>query len=344
MPSLRYDTPEKNVELYRTVEERLSNLPGVERVATVIGSPMGRTTLMAGVELRDRPEPPPGKEVVVLNRVVTPGYLDVLDIALVTGRFFDERDRHGSVPVAVITRRMAEEHYPGEDPIGKPILMGISLGYEEEEPRTVIGVVDDIRSRGLTTAAQPEIYTPFAQSGASFGTVLVRGSLAASSLLPAIRAAVREIDADLPLRRVETLEEVHDRAFAGTRFYLLLLGAFAALAVVLAAVGLYGVVAYAVSQRTREISIRMALGARSNDVVRRMLVQGVLPSTLGVFLGLLGAGFASRFLDSLLYQVEPLDLTTFLGVTVLMLAIVALASFVPALRAARIPPAAVLRV
>jgi predicted lysophospholipase L1 biosynthesis ABC-type transport system permease subunit len=245
---------------------------------------------------------------------------------------------------ALVNESLVAKYYPHKDPIGQQIKIDMGWSFGSDEPWNIVGVVGDIRSQRVTREPQPEIYASEAQLGATYMTVLARLAPGAPDILPAIRAEVRAIDPNVPLRRIEMLKDTVDRQFGPARFYMLLLGVFAAVAVLLAAIGLYGVIAYLVSRRTREIGIRIALGAKGGDVIRMVLSQGIKPAAVGIVLGVGGAYWSSRVLQSLLYNVKPGDLATFAGVVVVLAGVVVLAILLPARRASRIPPVEALRV
>jgi len=239
---------------------------------------------------------------------------------------------------------MAERYYAGQDPLGKEIVIDASLGYGSEAPWTIVGVSSDTRSQRLTSAPEPEIYVPHAQMGGGFMRVMARLANDRTEMLPAIRRAVQVIDPNVPLRDIEMLGDTVNRQLGPTRFYMTLLAIFAGVAIILAAVGLYGVVSYLVAGRTREIGIRIALGAKGRDVVNMILVQGARPALIGMVLGLAGIFIGSRVLQSMLYEVEPTDPSTVAAVTVLLLTVVVFAILLPARKASRITPTEALRV
>jgi predicted permease len=342
LPEARYDADEA-VRFFEQLETQVAAVPGVEAVGSVLGSPMGGSSVGGSFKLLDRPEPPPGQEPSAMVRAVTSGYLETLRVPLLRGRGFEPSDRIDSRPVVLVSEQFVKRHYPEKDPLGEQIELHVSFGYDIEEPYTIVGVVGDVRSRSLRDDPVPEMYVVQAQSGTDFLRVLARLAPGATDVLPAIRREVRTIDPNIPLRGIEQLETAVERAFGPARFYLLLLSIFAGVAVTLAAIGLYGVVAYLVSRRTREIGIRIALGAHAGDVVRLVLRQGMVPAGLGIALGLLGAWGASRVLGSLLYNVAPEDPITFAVVTALLLGIVVLAILIPARKASRIAPVEALR-
>lgn len=339
LPS-RYETPERAVQFFTELQERLGAVAGVEATGLVMPLPLGPSVYATSVQRTDRPVEP-GQTPSMLLRTLDEGGLRVLRIALLRGRLFDAGDRHGAQPVALINRSAAEQYWPGEDPVGRQVDVGVGLGFAEE-PRTIIGVVEDIRALSLTEVPQPEVIVPYAQAGSGFATV-VMSARDLPAALAAARREVRALDPNLPLIRPGTLAGNIGEQTASTRFYMMLLGLFAVLALVLAAVGIYGVVAFQVAGRSREIGVRMALGARVQEVVRLVVWQGLRPALAGLALGLAVAAAAGRVIAGLLYDVRTHDLLTYAGVTVLLVAIVIAACLVPAGRASRIPPASALR-
>ncbi len=344
LPEVPYfGDPEGTVRFFESLEERITDLPGVMQVGSAFGSALGGDLSVTTSLFLDRPEPPPGQEEVLATRVVTPRYRQVLRVPLISGRDLERSDRNGVPRAALVSQALVERYYPDKDPIGQQISVSFGWGYGPDEPWTIVGVVGDMRSQRVTAPPQPEIYLSHAQMPASYMSVLVRTAPGATDVLAAIRREVQAIDPNVPLRRIEMLEEAVDRQLGPARFYLTLFAIFSAVAVTLAGIGLYGVVAYLVSRRTREIGIRMALGAEGGDVVRMVLSQGIRPVVVGVVLGVAGAFWGSRVLQSLLYEVEPGDLTTFGGVAVLLLGVVVVAILLPAWRASRIAPVEALR-
>ena len=343
LPGIRYPTEDDAVRFFETLEERIATVPGVEAVGGALGSAMDRSNVNGSFTLLDRPEQPTGQEPVELIRYVTPGYFDALRVPILRGRNVESRDRRDMPRVALISESFAKRYFPDKDPLGVEIDLDVSVGYPEREPRTIVGVVGDLRSRTVRRDPQPEVYVPVAQAGPDFLTMAVRSAAGTNDVLPAIRSVIREMEPNLALRRVETLTTTVERSFGPTRFYLSLLVAFAGLAAVLAGVGLYGVIGYLVSQRTREIGVRIALGARRNDIVRMVVGQGLRPALLGIGLGLAGTLAGARILGSLLYNVTPLDVTALITATGILLGVVVLAILVPAGRASRIPPVVALR-
>jgi predicted permease len=274
---------------------------------------------------------------MLLTRVVTPGYHETLGIPLIRGRLLKSTDQNSVARAALVSQELVDKYYPNTDPIGQQIRVGFSWSFGFEEPWRIVGVVGDVRSRRVSREPQPEIYLSQAQLGATSMNVMVRLESGVSIVLPAIREEVQTIDPNVPLRNVEMVNETVDRQYGPARFYLLLLGIFAGVSVTLAGIGLYGVVSFLVTGRTREIGIRMALGARGGDIVRMVFMDGIKPAGCGIALGIAGALLGGRVLGSLLYNVEPSDLATMAGVTTLLICILVLAIVQPARKASRSP-------
>lgn len=336
LPPARYPAAQV-VATHQQLDDQLRAIPGVTQVARISGLPLGASENVFNFTRPDQPPPAPGQAPIALYRVVDPDYFDTLRIPLLAGRVFTAADRQGSPPAVVISRRMAETFWPGENPVGRPIQIG------DDEPGTVVGIVANVRSQGVARPADPEMYVPHAQTGVRSIMYVVKSASASDQVLSAARDVVRRLDSRLPLIFPGSMAELVDQQLARPRFYLMLLGLFAVLAVVLAAVGIYGVVAYVVTQRTREIGVRMALGATQRAVVTLMLWQGLRPAAIGMGIGLLVALAAGRVMQGLLYDVPPHDPMTFVGVSGALLAVVLIACAVPARRASAVPPADALR-
>jgi putative ABC transport system permease protein len=330
----RYPGPGERTRFYDGVIEELSR-SGRYRVAAGFPAPFGPGTASAApVRRTDRP-PDPNPDMT-LFATATPGYFEVMGIPLLRGRAFAREDVHDALKVVVVSRLLAERVWPGENALGAQVTLG------GDEPFTVVGVVGDIRRKGLDTAPEPVVYIPAAQFSLPLMHLVLRGGDPAA-IASDLRAAVRKLDPELPLEQPETLVAARARSLAQPRFRTTLLGGFGALAALLAALGLYGLVSDGVSRRTREIGIRMALGAQARAVLRLVVRDGLRPVLVGGGLGLLLALAASRTLAAFLYGVTPRDPVT-LAVTMALLSLVALAACLPpALRAARLDPAEVMR-
>jgi predicted permease len=340
LPDASYDSPERRVLFMAALRERLASMPGVEDVGLVMPMPLGNNLYMAGFNRLDRQSEPGSVPFALLRAIDAVGFA-TLGISLEDGRGFVASDRNGAMPVALINRTAADRYWPGEDPIGRQIDIRINLGFDEQ-PRTIVGIITDIRATSLTEPAEPEILVPYDQAGPGGATFLIRAT-DASAVLAGARTQLRALDPNIPLLRPGTVAELIAAQTAATRFYLMLLGIFAALAVLLAAVGIYGVVAFIATHRSREIGMRLALGAHIHEVFRLIVWQGVRPALIGLTLGVLAGIAAGRVIAGLLFGVRPHDPLTFAGVTTLLLGVVILACVVPAGRAIRIPPAAALR-
>jgi predicted permease len=342
LPEAAYDSL-AIAPFFDELEEGLAAIPGVQAVGSAFTVPFASGRIGTSVQLLDRPEVPPADEPAADIRPATPGYLAATGVPLVRGRWFTSADRHGTEGVAVINETMARLHYPGIDPIGRQLEASVSWGFAEDPARTIVGVVRDVRTGSATAAPEPAVYIPNAQFAANSMYVSMRLGPGVETAIPQARGVVRELDGSLAVTGVERIEEAVQREYATPRFYLTLLAVFSALAVTLAAVGLYGVVAFAVGRRTSEIGIRIALGADSGSVVGMVLRQGLRPAAAGIAVGLAVSMLGVRLLESLLYGVAPYDPVTVLGATALLAGVVFAATLLPARRASRIPPATALR-
>lgn len=340
LPDEPYIDPEKTIMFFDTLEQELASVPGVESVGSVLGRPFGRNNFSASFELLDQPEPPPGEGIAAPTRVVTPGFNRTFQIPVLSGRALRDSDRREGTGVAMVNQAFVDKFSNNQDPIGREIQLHMSLGFDDDPVRTIVGVIGNTRGSN-PSKENPGIFVPEAQMASPWMSVVVRTTGPLS--WPAIHAAVQRVDANIPLRQKETLVEAIDRARGPARFYLVLLGGFAVIAVFLAAIGLYGVVSYLVSRRTREIAIRLAVGATSTNVVRHVLGQGLKPVILGVALGLVVSALGARLLGSLLYEVKPFDPATYATVSVGLILVALSAIFVPAQRAGRVPPARALK-
>lgn len=342
LPEADYQTADARILLFERFGERIAGSADVLASGAIAGSPLGGSRLVASIE-RAGTTDVNAAAPNALVRTVLPGYFEAMRIPVLQGRPIETADRTASLPVVVISRNAAQEFWPGENPIGKQIRLGISVGMPEPDARTVIGVVEDIRSGSLAEVAPVEIYIPHAQAAASSMTFVVRTRNAGTTLLPALRETLRELDPTLPMRSVGTIADDVERHLAEPGFYSTLLGAFAGIALVLSAVGLYGLVSYQVARRRREIGIRMAIGARTDKLVGMIAAMGLRPAAIGLAVGLLATIAASRALDSLLYGISPLDPLTWLAVMLFLALVTAGATILPARRAARVAPTEVLR-
>jgi putative ABC transport system permease protein len=343
LPSRNYPEEHQRVAFYQALLERLRALPGVHEVGAVSILPMANGRMAITFDVEGREPAPPGEEPVLEVRVATPGYFGAVGIPLRRGRVFTDAD-HTAAPQAVLLNETAAQRYfPGEDPIGRRILLGWTPTEGRHAGGEVVGIVGDVRQLGPGEDFLPEVYLPHAQVPQVGMSVVLRAAADPLALAGAIRAEVRAVDPNLPISSLRTLDQVVSRAVAQPRFYMLLLSIFAVVALVLAAIGIFGVMAYMVAQRTREIGIRIALGAEPS-AVRHMVVGRALRLTIGgVVIGGLGALALTRVLESLLYGVSTTDPLTFVAVGILLSGVALLASYLPARRATHVDPMIALR-
>jgi len=338
LPPSKYPEPRRQAAFFREVVDHIASIPGVESAAGADSAPMLSND--AGPVSIEGHEPRPGEMEIHAERPkITPDYFRAMGIRLVRGRTFTWADNESAPQVAMINEAAARQYWPNEDAMGKRV----RLDDGGTAWRPVIGVVGDVRQDGLAKAARPEVYAPLPQSPVPYMVLAVRTRVAPESLVGAVRHAVKAVDKDQPLFQIQTMQQVVDDSVAGRRFQTSLLAAFAAVALGLAAIGIYGLMSYSVSQRTHEIGIRMALGGKRAEILRLVVGRGMVLAMVGVAVGIGGALLLTRFLSSLLYGVGANDPVTFLGVAVLLSAVAALASLIPAWRAARIDPMEALR-
>jgi putative ABC transport system permease protein len=334
-----YERDEQVVAATSRILERIEALPGVADAALASQIPLGGNMDMAGLHIEGRVLQNPADAPSAERYDVTPDYLRVMGIPLRRGRFLAETDRVGSPLVVVIGETTARTLWPHDDPIGQRV----HVGDETSPLRTVVGVVGDVRHYELGRPPTMQMYLPHAQVADAFLVAVVRARHAPRALSNAVRRAVASVAADVPVYRVATLEELEARSLAGRRFTMRLLAVFAAIAVLLAAVGIYGVISYSVAQRTRELGVRVALGAQQGDIFRLVLQGGMRPALGGIAVGLTVAFWLTRFLRGLLYDVTPVDPLTFTCVVVLLLVITIVAHWLPARRALGVDPVVALR-
>jgi len=333
-----YPAGAPRIRFFEQLRPRLEALPGVESASLINHLPISGDVWTLGVEIAGRALPPPGQGPAAAYRVIQPGYFRTLKAAILRGRDFTDHDTAGTIPVSIINEALAKHHWAGEDPVGQRIRYAGAW-------RTVIGVVRDIKQSDWIAKPNDEVYLPYTQSDAGFSymTVVMRTHGDPLGVAKAVAFAVHSLDKDVPLAHVQTMEQVIANKLWRGRLTMLLLGVFAGVAVILAGLGVYGAISYSVEQRTSEIGLRMALGARATDVLGMVLRQGLGVAGTGVAIGLLGSWMLSRTLSGLLYGVTATDPLTFTGVSLLLIAISAVACCVPALRAARVDPQTALR-
>jgi putative ABC transport system permease protein len=326
--------PER-LKFWEELADRVKALTGAEQVAISDCPPLAGGCNGTVIWFRDMPEVPKGTEPEIGMHWVTPDYFKTLRVPLLRGRMFDERDRMDSPKVLIINEAAARAFYPRQNPVGR--LVGVGQGGFGDTVQ-IVGVVANERFETVERPPRPDAFISYAQSPPGRGMLFVRTSGNSSALVGAIRREIHALDPTLPAYDVRTMEERVSDATARTRLSALLLGIFAAIALCLAAVGIYGVISFTVSQRTREIGIRVALGATRNDVLSLVLRQGLILTVVGVAIGLIGALLSSRILNAMLYDVKPSDPATYIGLALLLGIVASLATLIPALRATRADP------
>ena len=333
-------TPEATATaFFQELEARVAALPGVQSAGLGDCFPLAGGCSGTSIVLRDRPPVPQGMEPFVGVHWASPTYFRTMRIPLLRGRWFSESDRKGGPKVVVINETAARRFWPGEEAIGH--LIGVGQGGMDQAE--VIGVVGDVRYGQMDEMPQPDVYISYLQSPRWGMLVNVRADGNPTALTEAIRREVHALNRDLPLFDVKTMEERIREGTAKARFSAILLAVFAGMALILSAVGIYGVMAYVVTQRTREIGIRIALGARPADVLGLVVRRGGGLALAGIVVGIGGALAATRVLATLLYQVRPSDAATYAGIGCGLLAVALIASYIPARRAAAVDPSSALR-
>jgi predicted permease len=335
----RYPAPQQKSEFFSQVLRRVESLPGVRSAALADSlplSPYQAFLMMSLNRLLPRAALSSSTTVMMSRLTVSPGYFYTLGIPVLKGRTFTDHDDEQALKVAVVNEALARHLWPTEDPIGK------QLPLFSDNP-TVVGVVGNTRHEGLSQDTEAEFYEPYLQSPGNSMQLAVRTAAEPDSIVSAVRAQVRDVDPDQPLYHVATLQQVLSESLAPRRFNMLLLGIFAGIALTLATVGIYGVMAFSVTQRTHEIGIRMALGAERQNVLRLIVRQGLRLTLLGVVLGIAGAWALTSFLASFLFGIAPRDPATFVLVSLALVAVSILACYIPARRATRVDPLVALR-
>jgi putative ABC transport system permease protein len=339
----RYPNPEQQIQFFDRLLPKLSALPGIEAVGAVSPLPFSGDNRGSTFTIVGQPLPPAGLEPGASHLLIDRGYFRAMQIPLKSGRTFDARDQSNSKPVAVVNEAFVKKFFPNQNPIGQNLIIGASPD-DPKPPREIIGVVGTSRHDTLTAEGDPEFYIPYSQEPDRYMDIVLRTSLTNDTNLESmIRRAVHEVDAQNYVPKPTALRDLLSQTLAQPRFNMALLGVFAIIAVILAAVGIYGVIAYSVSQRTKEIGIRMALGAQRTDMLQMILRQSLLMVAIGIGVGLAGALAATRLMSALLFGVGASDISTYLSVILLLGSAALLASFIPARRAMKVDPMVALR-
>lgn len=342
IPPSRYDEDEKITNFYREIIERVRGIPGVQSAGAVLSLPVNsgiNGSLSFSIE--GRPVEP-GYEPVSGFQLVSSDYFKTMGIPVLHGRTITDADNEDAPLVALVNQALADEHWPGENPLGNRIAWG-NIEDDEVELATIVGIVGNTRHSGLDEETRTEIYRPYSQAPMPFMTLVVKSAMEESSIVSALRSVVAEVDPGQPVIEAMTMDQVLAGSLGQRRFNMLLLGLFAGAALLMAAVGLYGVLSYSVTQRSREIGISMALGASTGHIVGKIVREGFRLIIIGLVIGTLGAVALTRLITSLIYGVSVTDPVTFILGILLMTAVALTACYLPALRASRLDPVSVLR-
>jgi putative ABC transport system permease protein len=339
IPQSKYTNAAQQQAFFNQLFEKFDALPGVVAAGGTSFLPLNGLGSATGFHVVGKPKPPAGQDWVTDVRVVTHNYFKAMGVSVLRGRAFDGRDTGTGVRRVIINQALAQKHFPGEDPIGKSLV----VNWFDENPDEIVGVVGDVRLQDLETEARATIYWPPARFTYPFMTIAIRTAGDPRSIVAPAVAALHDLDSNVAAADVKTMEDIIDTSVAQRRLTMLLLSIFAGLALVLAAVGIYGVIGYSVSQRTQEIGIRMALGAPRANVLRMVVGQAMGLAVVGVGVGAVAAWLLTRLMQKLLFGVTASDPLTFAAVSVLLALVAAMAASVPALRATRVDPVIALR-
>ena len=340
LPGAKYADDAKRTRFFEDAVSRIAALPGVQSAGAISFLPFAGLGAATGFTIVGQPPPAPGQGPVVDVRVCDNGYFTTLRVPILRGRLFNDRELHQRSDVVVVNDTMARQYFPGEDPIGKRVVIQMS---DQPPATTIIGVVGDVRYMDLVTRPRAMSYWPHPQLPYGAMTFAVRTAADPASVVPAVAAAIQSIDKDQPVSDVRTMDQWIAKSLAQARFNAFLLTVFAGVALLLASVGIYGVMSYAVSHRTAEIGIRLALGADEPTILRLIVGTGVGLAAIGVGIGMALALALSQTIAALLYETSGADPLTFAGVVVVLGAVAVVASYLPARRAARIAPVEALR-
>jgi putative ABC transport system permease protein len=341
LPNAKYPKGEQGVAFYNELEDRLRNLPGVASVGSTTTLPLKGFSYSSDFTIENRPPGEYGKEV--RHNTVTPDYFRTVGIPLERGRFFTLADGPKATPAIIINHSLEQQYFAGEDPLGKRLKFS-KPEVADNDWFTIAGVVGDEKQDGLGMAAKPEIYQPISQNPFSEIAVVVRTYGETKALVTGVREHIKAMDPELPPFNIQTMNDVLYGSLARERFTTVLLLIFGGVALALAAVGVYGIISYGVTQRVQEVGVRMALGAQGRDVLRLIVGQGLKLVLIGIFLGAAAAFAATRLISDLLNQVSATDPVTFGATSLLIVGVALLACYVPARRAASIDPIEAIRI
>jgi putative ABC transport system permease protein len=340
LPGAAYQEDAKVISFYRDALEKVRAVPGVRSASAINFLPFNGLGAATDFTIEGAPPPPPGHDLVTEVRVVDPAYFSTMGIPLVSGRTFTEGETRETGGVVVVSESFARRYFPGEDPIGKRVLIDMK---DEPAPTTIVGVVGDVRLLSFDVEPRPTAYWPIAELPYSFMTVVARTDVDPLGVAATATREIASLDPEVPVSGVLSMEERLSESVSRSRFGALLLAIFAGVALLIAVVGIYGVVAYTVAQRTQEIGIRMALGATHADVLRMVLAGGLLPTAAGIALGVVASFGLARLMSSLLFGVTATDPATYATLAAALAATALLACMLPARRAAAVEPVEALR-
>jgi putative ABC transport system permease protein len=340
LPDVRYGKPEQSAAFYRQLLERVRSLPGVTSASGVEPLPLSDDVMRTTFQVDGKPVPP-SEEPRCQFRAVSLDYFQTMRIPLVAGRDFTARDDGRSLPVTIINQAFASKYFPNENPIGKRVKPGISA--TKSTMREIVGVVGDVKHRNLWQKTDPELYVPYEQEPIGSQFIVVRGQVEPTTLFPALREQVRAIDPELPIFGTRTMEDYVSSSVSQRRFTAFICSVFAVAGLVLAVIGLFGVISYGVSQRTHEIGVRLAVGAAKSDILRLVIRHGMLLTAAGIGIGLVGTLFLAKVLRSQLFGISATDPATFGAVALILGAVAFFACYLPGRRAARVDPMVALR-
>jgi len=342
LPASKYNDLAKRAAFYTEINRRLENVPGVESSAVITNLPLYLQSNSDNISIEGRPDPPPNQRPIINTRVISPKYFETMGIPLLSGRQLTDQDTDDTPNVTVISETMARRYWPGENPIGKRIAFG--RPERDEDWIQIVGIAGDVRQSDLITEIKPQMYLSYQQLGFFVPRdLVVKTDVDPMSMAATVRKTIWEIDKDQPVSNIRTMDQIASESMARQRFSMTLFAIFAGVALLLAAVGIYGVMSYSVAQRRGEFGIRMALGAQKRDVLKLTIGKGLKLVLLGVVFGLAGAFALTRLMASLLFGVGATDPATFAAISIVLVGVGLLASYIPARRATKVDPIVALR-
>lgn len=334
----KYKTRADLITFYQQLLQHIETVPGVQSVGAISHLPLSGRDFGLDFSIVGHPPASPGESMAARYRVISLNYLRAMEIPLLKGRDFTERDRRESPPVVLINETLAKRYFPNEDPLGK------LLNLEgQETPREIVGVIGSVKHVKLDTEAKPEIYAPHMQAPQPTMTIVVRTSSDPLSFVSAMRSQVAAVDKDQPVYNVKTMDQYLSESVAQPRFRTMLLAVFAAVALILATIGIYGVISHSVNQRTHELGIRIALGAQPRDLFKLVVGQGLLLAVEGIVIGLIASIYLTRIMSGLLFGVSATDPTAFIAIPLLLIGVAFVASYLPARKAMKVDPIVALK-